>query len=137
MSKTKIVRIPIVLIKETGIKLHKIRKAHNLSRKEIAFNLHTAYSTVSNWENGHKLPQVNSLVTFSKIYKLPIQSLLSLDYNNGYDIEVPLSPSYVHKDELKDLSMSELFNILIIDEDNKLCNGECSRGNGVLQQVYR
>ena len=47
-----------------------LRKENHLSQLELANQLHVARSTVSCWENGLRLPQVESILEISKLFSI-------------------------------------------------------------------
>lgn len=55
------------------------RKEMNLTQEEVAKQIYVSRQTISNWENGRTLPDINSLVKISDIYQISLDSLIKGD----------------------------------------------------------
>ena len=68
-----------------GSNLKSLRKRQGKSQEEVAIELGTNRSTYSGYENGVAQPSIDSLKLISKFFKLSIDQLLSVDFNNFSD----------------------------------------------------
>lgn len=59
-----------------GINIKKIREFNNLSQQEFADKLYVTRQSVSKWENGTIIPDIEKLEKISEIYNISIDSLL-------------------------------------------------------------
>ena len=60
-------------------KLRLLRLRKGLSQSQLANELHVAQSSVHYWENGEKKPSVDVLTRISKIFDVPIDTLINDD----------------------------------------------------------
>ena len=66
-----------VLNKESiGRRIAELRDAHGLSQEALAERLHVSRQTVSNWERGKTLVDVQSLTTMADEFECPLSELL-------------------------------------------------------------
>ncbi len=61
--------------------LLELRKKHGLTQEEMAAKLFVTRQAVSRWETGETIPSVETLKIISKLFSLPIASLLGLEEN--------------------------------------------------------
>lgn len=64
-----------------GINIKKIREFNNLSQQEFADKLYVTRQSVSKWENGTIIPDIEKLEKISEIYNISIDSLLKENLN--------------------------------------------------------
>lgn len=64
-------------MQKIGSFLAELRKEKNLTQEELGERIGVTNKTVSRWENGNYLPPVEILQTFSKLYRVSINELLS------------------------------------------------------------
>jgi len=58
------------------------RKKSPLTQSDIAFLLQlTDYSNISRYEKGHRVPNIDLLITYHFLFKVPIESLFELQSN--------------------------------------------------------
>lgn len=62
-----------------GDNIQKYRKEKGLSQQELAEELHVVRQTVSKWEKGISVPDVNVLPELSKLLGISVNVLLDLD----------------------------------------------------------
>lgn len=62
--------------KVVGSNIHKLRKERGLSQKELAEKLNVIDKTISRWECGYGLPDVNLLPEIAKIFDVSIEELI-------------------------------------------------------------
>lgn len=64
---------------ELSQKLQQRRKELQLTQEDVAEKIHVSRQTISNWETGRTLPDINSLILISHIYHLSLDQLLKED----------------------------------------------------------
>lgn len=64
---------------ELSQKLQIRRKEMNLTQEEVANKIHVSRQTISNWETGRTLPDIDSLVLISDIYEISLDNLIKED----------------------------------------------------------
>lgn len=70
--------------------IKKLRKARNLSQKELARILGVAQSTLSSWESGTNAMDVYSLIKLAYVLRVSFEELMSLSYRTFIDDIEPL-----------------------------------------------
>lgn len=60
-----------------GSKLLELRKQRGLSQEDLALDLNTSQSSISNYESGLTKPDISFLEKTSQYFSVPIQELLS------------------------------------------------------------
>ncbi|MCM3387239.1 helix-turn-helix domain-containing protein [Ureibacillus chungkukjangi] len=63
------------------IKLKYLRERNNLTREEVAKALNIAYTTLSNYENEVRQPDLNTLKNIAAYFKVSTDYLLDVPYN--------------------------------------------------------
>ena len=73
-----------------------MRKNYNLTQKELAERIDINQSSISRWESGECIPDIDTLIKLSKFYKTSIDYLLGLSYQEKsnkieleYETEIP------------------------------------------------
>ncbi|MGX6979270.1 helix-turn-helix domain-containing protein [Vagococcus elongatus] len=64
---------------ELSQKLKNRRKEIKLTQEEVAEKIHVSRQTISNWETGRTLPDINSLVMISNVYEISLDKLIKGD----------------------------------------------------------
>lgn len=64
---------------ELAAKLKLQREKRNLSQEEVAKNIKVSRQTISNWETGKTLPDINSLILVSNLYETSLDFMLKGD----------------------------------------------------------
>lgn len=62
-----------------GEKLGLLRKQNGFSQEELAEKLNIARQTVSKWENGLAVPELDGLIALSNLYHIPIDRIVKND----------------------------------------------------------
>lgn len=57
-------------------KLSKLRKSKNLTQEELTSILNTSRTAVSKWESGRGYPNLDAILSLSKIFDTPVEQLL-------------------------------------------------------------
>ncbi|MDD3229823.1 MAG: DUF5680 domain-containing protein [Oscillospiraceae bacterium] len=60
-------------------KLQMLRKKNGYSQEQLADKLGTARQTISKWENGQAIPELNGLILLSELYGVSIDRLVKND----------------------------------------------------------
>ena len=60
-------------------KLQVLRKKNGYSQEQLADKLGTARQTISKWENGQAIPELNGLIALSKLYGIAIDRIVKDD----------------------------------------------------------
>lgn len=59
-----------------------LRKSHKLTQGELASKINYSDTTISKWENGDALPDVETLYLLTKFYNVSMDAMLSSDLQN-------------------------------------------------------
>ena len=70
-----------------GEKLALLRKQNGYSQEELAEKLNLARQTVSKWENGLAVPELDGLIALSNLYHIPIDCIVK----NDDECNIPLT----------------------------------------------
>lgn len=62
---------------EVGAKLRQQRQQHDWTQAELAERLFVSVKTISNWENGRTVPDVEAMLQLSKVYAISLDDLLT------------------------------------------------------------
>ena len=63
-------------LKKTGSLLRELRKENNLTQEQLAEKLNVARRTVSRWETGNNLPDLDVLIELADFYDMDIRELI-------------------------------------------------------------
>ncbi len=61
---------------EIGKKLHQLRKLAGMTQEQLAEKLNVSRQTVSKWEGGTTLPDLDSMVRISRMFQVSLDELL-------------------------------------------------------------
>ena len=70
-----ILSIGVIVLKLKNI-LKSERKRHHFTQAQLSERLHVSRKTISDWENGRSIPNVDILLSLSNIYEIPINLFL-------------------------------------------------------------
>ena len=62
---------------KTGNFLKELRKAKNITQEELANHLNVSRKSVSRWETGTNMPDLDILIELSKFYDVNIDEILN------------------------------------------------------------
>ncbi len=62
--------------KEVGARLNMLRQERGMSQQAIAALMNVTHQAVSKWETGAALPDIQTILALSKLYRLPMEELL-------------------------------------------------------------
>lgn len=88
-------------------KLKLLRKQNGYSQEQLADKIGIARQTVSKWENGQTVPELNGLILLSKLYGITIDRIIKDDDQ----CNILLSPK-------ADISIQEIIEFLIAAKHN-------------------
>ena len=66
-----------------GEQIQALRKAAGLSQEELGEKLGVARQSVSKWESGATVPELDKLIAMSKLFGVSVGSLLGLEESEG------------------------------------------------------
>lgn len=75
-----------------GENLRTVRKERNISQEELAAQLHVSRQAISRWEQGNGYPEMEKMITLSRILKVSLDYLVS-DQSDSQEQEAPASES--------------------------------------------
>ena len=61
---------------DLGNKICELRKLSGITQEQLAEKLNISRQTLSKWEKGNSLPDIESIVNISKLFQIPLQELL-------------------------------------------------------------
>ncbi len=69
---------------DIGKKIYELRKSENLSQEQLAEKegLNVTRQTISNWELGQTVPDINQVTALAKIFKISLDELVDNDIQN-------------------------------------------------------
>lgn len=82
-------------------RLKRLRKVNNLTATFVSEKLGIAKSTLSNYENGNRMPKAEVLRKLAEIYNISLDNLLGQEFNiafNGQCLQIPILNSTVSMD---------------------------------------
>ena len=105
-----------------GEKLKSIREAYNLSQKEVATKLNVSNTTLSNYENNLRDPDINFVKAYANLIDLPPNYLINYIYNEyinetyeNYQYETntdqDINFTFLTQEKINELPLIELLKI--------------------------
>lgn len=99
-------------------KLIKLRKQHGFSQEELGYKLNVTRQTVSKWELGQTVPEMNKLISLSQIYGISLDELtnedkLNVDNTTKKD-DIKIENENKNKNKTKDKDLRKILIPLII-----------------------
>ena len=99
-------------------KLIKLRKQHGFSQEELGYKLNVTRQTVSKWELGQTVPEMNKLISLSQIYGISLDELtnedkLNVDNTTKKD-DIKIENENKNKTKTKDKDLRKILIPLII-----------------------
>ncbi len=94
-------------------KLIKLRRQSGLSQEELAYKLNVTRQTVSKWELGQTTPEMDKLVSLSKIYGITLDELTSEEETTDVGGQDPIKTDK-KKFDIKNMDMRKILIPLII-----------------------
>lgn len=90
---------------ELGTRLKELRKANNLTQKELGDKIHLSRQTISKWETNNSQPDIQTLLLLANLYDCTLEELMGENKN-----------FFVEKTTLPD---SEKQQILAMNDDRR------------------
>ena len=59
-----------------GEQIKKLRKTHNITQQEMSERLGVSRQAISHWENDRNLPDIEMLITISKVFSISLDELI-------------------------------------------------------------
>ena len=99
-------------------KLIRLRKQHGFSQEELGYKLNVTRQTVSKWELGQTVPEMNKLISLSQIYGISLDELtnedkLNVDNTTKKD-DIKIENENKNKTKTKDKDLRKILIPLII-----------------------
>ena len=94
-------------------KLIKLRRQNGMSQEELAYKLNVTRQTVSKWELGQTTPEMDKLVSLSKIYGITLDELTSEEESTDVGGQDPIKTDK-KKFDIKNMDMRKILIPLII-----------------------
>ena len=97
-------------------KLIKLRRQSGLSQEELGYKLNVTRQTVSKWELGQTTPEMDKLVSLSKIYGITVDELTSEEESTDIGGQDPIKTDNNDKKkfDIKNIDMRKILIPLII-----------------------
>lgn len=95
---------------EVSKKLIKLRQLHRWTQDELAVKLNISRQAISKWETGNSLPNVDILISLSKLYKISINEIIEPGECNQIDDfeELQTVDSKKLKESLVNIDMKQI-----------------------------
>ena len=84
-----------------GQRITDLRRQRNWSQKDLAAALEESSQSVSRWEEGTALPELDRLIHLSMIFEIPLRDLMG-DQAGEYDLNDQLNPAKEEEKRRKD-----------------------------------
>lgn len=95
-----------------GEKIYLLRKKQNLSQEQLAIKLSVSRQSISKWELGDALPDLNNVLQLSKLFKVSLEYLIDdlIDIETKDNLSINCAPS---KDYVVKIMRSSLLTIIL------------------------
>ncbi len=71
-----------------GENLYNLRKSRGYSQVKVAKLLHCSQASITAWETGKRIPDINSIKKIAAACNVPVSSLLPLEETKLYDDDI-------------------------------------------------
>ena len=61
---------------QIGNKISQLRKLSGMTQEQLAEKLHVSRQTISKWEAGTTMPDLESVATISRMFQVPLDDLM-------------------------------------------------------------
>ena len=104
-------------LQRTGAFLQKLRKEKNITQEQLAEQFGTTRRTVSRWETGNNLPDIDILMEMADFYEVDLREILegkrrSEKMNNEVKETVLCMVEYDNEKRTKDAKVAALFFVV-------------------------
>lgn len=96
-------------IEDVGNYLKPLRVAKGLTQEEVSIILNVSNKTISKWETGNGLPEIQSLIALADLYDVKVDDILS----GGSNSKVSLEKSHIREDYLSSKQKKYLIHSLV------------------------
>ena len=101
--------------------LKALRKSKGYTQQEVAEALYVTQKTVSRWENGEGIPDINIIVSVAEFYEVTVDELLKGERKNKEQAEYTIKQKSKSKFKLIDNKLSSKQNIFFIVSTSVIC----------------
>ena len=101
--------------------LKALRKSKGYTQQEVAESLYVTQKTVSRWENGEGIPDINIIVSVAEFYEVTVDELLKGERKNKEQAEYTIKQKSKSKFKLIDNKLSSKQNIFFIVSISVIC----------------
>ena len=101
--------------------LKALRKSKGYTQQEVAEALYVTQKTVSRWENGEGIPDINIIVSVAEFYDVTVDELLKGERKNKEQAEYTIKQKSKSKFKLIDNKLSSKQNIFFIVSTSVMC----------------
>ena len=101
--------------------LKALRKSKGYTQQEVAESLYVTQKTVSRWENGEGIPDINIIVSVAEFYEVTVDELLKGERKNKEQAEYTIKQKSKSKFKLIDNKLSSKQNIFFIVSTSVIC----------------
>ena len=98
------------------------RNEKNITQEELGEKLGVTNKTISRWENGHYLPDIEMMQLLSKEFSISINELISGEKIKDLDYKKGMEKYYTVNDE-KNNKLAEEYRKLATQEENVIFGG--------------
>lgn len=109
-----------------GIRFKEERKKKNLTQQGLASLFHLDKSSISKYENGHQVPEMETLIKLSNFFEVSIDYLLGKTDNRNSDTDLEVSVGDNFGKKLKQLRDSYNISAMKLSEDLNIHRGSLS-----------
>ena len=93
-----------------GEKIKELRTKNKLTQQELGDKLYVSDKTISSWESGRTLPDINTLIDISNVFNISISNFVSNTNDKNIEIEFKIRVSRVgYNDVLKRIKDNSIF----------------------------
>ena len=93
-----------------GEKIKELRTKNKLTQQELGDKLYVSDKTISSWESGRTLPDINTLIDISNIFNISVSNFVSNTNDKNIEIEFKIKVSRVgYNDVLKRIKDDSIF----------------------------
>ena len=81
-------------------KIMELRKRNGMSQEALAEKLDVSRQSVSKWETGESVPDLDRIIKLSEIFGVSTDYLLAASLNSNYEKDMPLGLSDREREQL-------------------------------------
>jgi len=78
-----------------GEKIKELRTKNKLTQQELGDKLYVSDKTISSWESGRTLPDINTLIDISNVFNISVSNFISNTNDKNIEIEFKIRVSRV------------------------------------------